>query len=299
MRRVLAESDRGDRRARRRSPCSAAIVYLRRSLPQVDGTVDGRRPVGAGRHHPRRRRHPAHLRGDQGATRCSASATCTRRIGCGRWSSSGGSATAGCPRSSAPPTLPQDRFLRTVGFGRAAQTRLGRDCRRWAKQQIDAYVAGVNAFIADASRQPLPPEFTLLRFEPEPWTGADVIVWVKMMAWDLSANYTFELLRHDLVARRRRGAHGAADAAVPGGRPEHPVDRAVGQRGQRRTDADGRSTDAPAARRLDRAATGASVVRRVRFERCRTAIRAVRELPARRRAHRRRSARTTGSSTAR
>ena len=54
----------------------------------------------------------------------------------------------------------------------------------------------------DASRRALPPEFTLLRFEPEPWTGADVIVWVKMMAWDLSANYSFELLRHDLIVAR-------------------------------------------------------------------------------------------------
>ena len=47
----------------------------------------------------------------------------------------------------------------------------------------------------------LPPEFTLLRFEPELWTGADVVVWQKMMAWDLSANYSFELLRHDIAAR--------------------------------------------------------------------------------------------------
>ena len=39
----------------------------------------------------------------------------------------------------------------------------------------------------------------MLRFEPEPWTGPDVLVWVKMMAWDLSKNYSIELLRHDLL----------------------------------------------------------------------------------------------------
>ena len=60
---------------------------------------------------------------------------------------------------------------------------------------MNAYVAGVNAFIATHHGSALPPEFTLLRFEPEPWTGADVLVWVKMMAWDLSTNYSFELLR--------------------------------------------------------------------------------------------------------
>ena len=46
----------------------------------------------------------------------------------------------------------------------------------------------------------LPLEFRLLRFEPDPWTGADVLVWVKMMAWDLSKNYALELLRHDIVS---------------------------------------------------------------------------------------------------
>ena len=95
-------------------------------------------------------------------------------------------------------TIPQDRFLRTVGFGRAARSaweRLPDDARR----QIEAYVAGVNAFLA--TDPPLPPEFTLLRFKPAPWTGPDVLVWVKMMAWDLSANYSHELLRRDLLAR--------------------------------------------------------------------------------------------------
>ena len=94
-------------------------------------------------------------------------------------------------------TIPQDRFLRTVGFGRAARSaweRLPDDARR----QIDAYIAGVNAFLI--GEPPLPPEFALLGFRPELWTGADVLVWVKMMAWDLSANYSHELLRRDLLA---------------------------------------------------------------------------------------------------
>ncbi|HEV3141994.1 MAG TPA: penicillin acylase family protein [Vicinamibacterales bacterium] len=96
------------------------------------------------------------------------------------------------------PTINQDRFLRTVGFGRAARSAWNR-MPGWAKGQVNAYCAGVNAFIASHHGRALPPEFSLLRFEPEPWTGPDVIVWVKMMAWDLSANYSFELLRHDLA----------------------------------------------------------------------------------------------------
>ncbi|HWF83732.1 MAG TPA: penicillin acylase family protein [Vicinamibacterales bacterium] len=111
-----------------------------------------------------------------------------RRIGHGRLSEIFGAAT-----------LPQDRFLRTVGFGRAAR-QAWTTMPDWAKTQVNAYVAGVNAFISTHHGTALPPEFSLLRFEPEPWTGVDVLVWVKMMAWDLSANYTFELLRHDLAA---------------------------------------------------------------------------------------------------
>ena len=172
-------------------------LYLRRSLPQMNGTtkVNGlSAPVdiirdadaiphifaankadglfGLGYAHAQDRLWQMELQ---------------RRIGHGRLSEVLGSAA-----------LPQDRFLRTVGFGRAAKTAWA-STPDWAKQQIDAYVAGVNAFLSTHHGSALPPEFTLLRFEPEPWSGVDVIVWVKMMAWDLSANYSFELLRHDLV----------------------------------------------------------------------------------------------------
>src|SRR5438552_9732090 len=124
-----------------------------------------------------------------------------RRIGHGRLSEVLGAAA-----------LPQDRFLRTVGFGRAAKSAWA-TTPDWAKQQINAYVAGVNAFIATHHGSRLPPEFTLLRFEPEPWTGADVLVWVKMMAWDLSKNYSLELLRYDIL--RRSGARRLAELLPP------------------------------------------------------------------------------------
>jgi penicillin amidase len=172
-------------------------LYLRRSLPQIDGTItvggvsgpvdiirdadavphifaankaDGL--FGLGYVHAQDRLWQMELQ---------------RRIGYGRLSEVLGAAA-----------LPQDRFLRTVGFGRAAKTAWA-STPEWAKQQVNAYVAGVNAFLSTHHGGALPPEFTLLRFEPEPWSGADVIVWVKMMAWDLSANYSFELLRHDLA----------------------------------------------------------------------------------------------------
>ena len=176
---------------------AAMYVYLRRSLPLVDGavTVAG---IGA----------PVDIVRDADAiphifAKSKADALFglgyvhaqdrlwqmefQRRIGFGRLSEIFGAAA-----------LPQDRFLRTVGFGRAARS-AWQSSPDWVKQQVNAYVAGVNAFIATHHGSALPPEFSLLRFAPEPWTGPDVIAWVKMMAWDLSANYSFELLRNDLV----------------------------------------------------------------------------------------------------
>jgi penicillin G amidase len=94
-------------------------------------------------------------------------------------------------------TLPMDRFLRTLGVYRAAQG-------DWeilpekTKGYIEAYVAGVNAFLAGHSGK-LPPEFLILRTRPEPWTGPDVLVWAKMLAWNLSANQGAETLRRDMV----------------------------------------------------------------------------------------------------
>src|SRR5215208_5452576 len=70
-----------------------------------------------------------------------------RRIGHGRLSEILGAAT-----------LPQDQFLRTVGFGRAANEawqRLPED----VKKDVNVYVDGVNAFIATHRRRHLPPEF--------------------------------------------------------------------------------------------------------------------------------------------
>jgi penicillin amidase len=95
-------------------------------------------------------------------------------------------------------TLSQDRFLRTWGFYRAAKEAYARLYPE-ERRAVDAYVAGVNAFLQSGA--PLPPEFRLLGFRPEPWTGPDVLVWAKMMSFDLSGNWEEELLRHRLLAR--------------------------------------------------------------------------------------------------
>jgi penicillin amidase len=97
-------------------------------------------------------------------------------------------------------TLDTDKFLRTLGPARAAAS-------AWAKTSPDArnlvegYVAGVNAFISAHHGRALPIEFTILGFEPEPWRPEDVLVWAKMMAWNLGDNWEKELLRSKLIAK--------------------------------------------------------------------------------------------------
>jgi penicillin amidase len=88
--------------------------------------------------------------------------------------------------------LETDRFIRTLGLRRVASENLHHYDAE-TRRLLDAYAAGVNAFLA--RRPVLPPEFWLLGVRPEPWSAADSIVWLKVMAWDLGTNWRAELLR--------------------------------------------------------------------------------------------------------
>ena len=87
--------------------------------------------------------------------------------------------------------LPTDQFLRTLGVHLAAQ-RIYDALDAEHRGLIDAYVNGVNAYLATRSG-PLPPEFLLTRAPaPAPWTAADSVAWSLMMAWDL-ASYSMRM----------------------------------------------------------------------------------------------------------
>ncbi|HYD80141.1 MAG TPA: penicillin acylase family protein [Paucimonas sp.] len=99
-----------------------------------------------------------------------------------------------------PSALDTDRFLRTLGIRRNAESihaNLGSE----ARAVLAAYARGVNAWLVRRDG-PLPPEFLLTGAPaPEPWQPADSIGWQTMMAWDLGANWTQELLRMRLSQR--------------------------------------------------------------------------------------------------
>jgi penicillin G amidase len=106
----------------------------------------------------------------------------TRRLGAGRLSEWFG-----------PAALATDKYMRVLGLYRAAEAQyrvLSPDTRN----ELDAYVAGVNAWLAQRNVA-LPPEYYLIRAQPEPWKPADSLVWGKLRDLQLAGNFRDELLR--------------------------------------------------------------------------------------------------------
>lgn len=120
-------------------------------------------------------------------------------------------------------TLETDRFIRTVGFRRAAQAELER-LDPETQRNLEAYARGVNTYI-DSHPDKLPLEFTLLGFRPEPWQPLDSVTWGKVMAWDLGGNWESEILRaaavrefgEDLTKALTPGYPADAPTIVPAG----------------------------------------------------------------------------------
>lgn len=90
-----------------------------------------------------------------------------------------------------PLGVPLDKFARFMDWPRAARSQAaGTDPDTAAI--IDAYCAGVNTCIAT---QPMPAEFKVLAYHPEPWDTTAMSAWSTVLAWGLSCNWETELLR--------------------------------------------------------------------------------------------------------
>ncbi len=103
------------------------------------------------------------------------------------------------PRLLGPGLVNLDRTMRGLGVYRAASDSVGA-LSPATRSVLDAYAAGVNAWISDSNR-PHGLELTLIkllsggRYQPEPWQPADSLVWAKLMALSLDGNWRGELLR--------------------------------------------------------------------------------------------------------
>jgi penicillin amidase len=178
---------------------TAGYVYLRRSLPTVDGTLKAaglsaavevvRDTDGVPHIYAQNESDALFALGYVHAQDRLWQMEFQRRIGRGTLAAALGEKA-----------LPTDRFLRTLGVYRAAESAY-LTLKPATKTLLDAYVGGINAFLAGKSGSDLPPEFTILGITPEPWNAPDVLVWAKMMSWDLGGNYSTELLRSDLIAQ--------------------------------------------------------------------------------------------------
>lgn len=87
--------------------------------------------------------------------------------------------------------LSSDLFIRTIGWYRVAKLEYDTVYDEQTKAYLEAFAAGVNAYISSRPAGDLAMEYTLLgvtgvNITIEPWTPIDSIVWGKVMMWDLS-----------------------------------------------------------------------------------------------------------------
>lgn len=142
----------------------------------------------------------------------------SRRIGHGRLSEVLGDAT-----------LDTDRFIRTLGWHRTAEMEV-QNLDPESRVILEAYAAGVNAFI-ESHRDRLPLEFTILGYQPDPWTLVDSLVWGKVMAWNAGDNWEYELLRARLIQALGEERAAVLTPSYPSGQPLIIPPQADGYRG--------------------------------------------------------------------
>ncbi|MBP0618803.1 penicillin acylase family protein [Cupriavidus consociatus] len=121
-----------------------------------------------------------------------------------------------------PSALDTDKFLRTLGVRRNAEAILAQAAPE-TRAALQAYADGVNAWI-DHRQGPLPPEFLLLRTQPEHWEPADTLGWQTMMAWDLGGNWNQETLRMRLAQVLPVARISELLAPYPGEQPVRTMD---------------------------------------------------------------------------
>jgi penicillin amidase len=112
----------------------------------------------------------------------------TRRAGYGRLSELFGEAL-----------LERDKYARLMGLKEAAL----RDYEKMPadmKAFLASYCRGINAWL-DSRKWKWPPEFTLLRYRPEPWIPMDSLIIKQVMALLLSTDFPSEAVRSNLIYR--------------------------------------------------------------------------------------------------
>lgn len=92
-------------------------------------------------------------------------------------------------------SLATDRLVRTLGFNRLARL-MWDNLDAQTQADLEAYVTGINAYLDLES--PLPIEFKLIRFKPDPWTIGDCLAYGRLQMWALTQGATSELIQQQL-----------------------------------------------------------------------------------------------------
>ena len=176
---------------------AAGYLWLRQSLPQVDGAievaglaapVDRARCLGDPHIEAVRLLDASFALGFVHAQDRLWQMEFQRRLGAGRLAEILGAAA-----------LSSDRFMRTLGLYRQAEASLA----RWTRTRLRGSRPMPPASTPSSRRTgPLPPEFLILGHgKVEPWRPTDSLVWLRVMALDLATNYGDELARARLARR--------------------------------------------------------------------------------------------------
>ena len=117
--------------------------------------------------------------------------------------------------------LETDRFIRALDWRGAAERDLAALSPE-ARAALDAYAAGVNAFLDD-HRGSLGLAFVVAGlqsgkggpggYDPEPWTALDSAAWQKVQSWNLGGNMDEEIFR--MLADERLGEPARTDELFP------------------------------------------------------------------------------------
>ncbi|MEV8430913.1 penicillin acylase family protein [Streptomyces chartreusis] len=98
-----------------------------------------------------------------------------------------------------------DEFLRTLGWDRIAKQEYDKTLSASTKKYLQAYAAGVNAYLDGKDNKDISLEYAALGFtndyKPGKWTPVDSVAWLKAMAWDLRGNMQDEIDRALMTSR--------------------------------------------------------------------------------------------------
>ncbi|MEU8965732.1 penicillin acylase family protein, partial [Streptomyces sp. NPDC048491] len=98
-----------------------------------------------------------------------------------------------------------DAFLRTLGWRKVAQQEYDTKLSPATKKYLQAYSAGVNAYLKGKDGKDISVEYAALNltndYKPEAWSPVDSVAWLKAMAWDLRGNMQDEIDRSLMTSR--------------------------------------------------------------------------------------------------